>query len=91
VRPQRDGSYLVDGSVTVRDINRLFEWELPDDVATTVAGLVINQARIIPELNQTFIFHGFRFQVLRRQPNQITSVRVTPPAGAAAEAARRAQ
>jgi len=82
VRPQRDGSYLVDGSVTVRDINRLFEWELPDDVATTVAGLVIHQARIIPEVNQTFIFHGFRFQVLRRQRNQITSVRVTPPAGA---------
>ncbi|MGE0744846.1 MAG: HlyC/CorC family transporter [Rhodospirillales bacterium] len=88
VRPQRDGSYLVDGSVTVRDLNRLFEWDLPDDVAATVAGLVIHQARIIPEVNQTFIFHGFRFEVLRRQRNQITSVRVTPPAEAAAESVR---
>jgi Mg2+/Co2+ transporter CorB len=81
VRPQRDGTYVVDGGVTVRDLNRLFEWNLPDDVAATIAGLVIHEAKIIPEVNQTFIFHGFRFEILRRQRNQITSIRVTPPAG----------
>ncbi len=79
VRPQADGSYIVNGAVTVRDLNRRFEWNLPDEEAATIAGLVIHEARIIPEVGQTFVFHGFRFEILRRQRNQITLIRVTPP------------
>jgi len=79
VRPQPDGSFIVDGVVTIRDLNRQFDWRLPDDEAATIAGLVIHEARIIPEVGQAFSFHGFTFQVLRRQRNQITQLRIRPP------------
>ena len=78
VRPQKDGSWLVDGTVTIRDLNRRFEWRLPDEEAATIAGLVLHEARRIPEIGQVFAFHGFRFEILRRQRNQITSIKVTP-------------
>jgi Mg2+/Co2+ transporter CorB len=79
VRRQPDGSVNVDGVVTIRDLNRAMDWQLPDDDAVTVAGLVIHEAQTIPEPGQTFIFHGHRFQILRRQRNQITALRVSPP------------
>jgi Mg2+/Co2+ transporter CorB len=78
VRPQTDGSVNVDGSVPVRDLNRAMDWRLPDEEATTIAGLVIHEARSIPEAGQSFTFHGFRFQVLRRQRNRITALKITP-------------
>lgn len=87
VRAQPDGSYLVDGSVPIRDLNREYDWELPDAEASTIAGLVLNEARRIPEVGQEFTFHGFRFSVLRRQRNQITLLRVAPPKRAAIEQA----
>jgi Mg2+/Co2+ transporter CorB len=79
VRRQPDGSVVVDGQVAVRDLNRALDWDLPDEHAVTVAGLVIHEAQTIPEPGQTFIFHNHRFQVLRRQRNQITALRVSPP------------
>jgi len=79
VRPQVDGSFMVDGSVSVRDLNRRFEWHLPDHQAATIAGLVIHEAKVIPEAGQIFRFHGFRFEIARRERNQITSLRITPP------------
>ncbi len=78
VRPQPDGSINVDGSVTIRDLNRVTGWELPDDQANTVAGLVIHEARIIPEPGQAFTFHGYRFHVLRKNKNRLTALRITP-------------
>jgi Mg2+/Co2+ transporter CorB len=84
VRRQPDGSVNVDGSVTIRDLNRALDWNLPDDDWVTVAGLVIHEAQTIPEPGQTFIFHGHRFQILRRQRNQITALRVSAPLPAAA-------
>jgi Mg2+/Co2+ transporter CorB len=78
VRPQPDGSVNVDGSVPIRDLNRAMDWHLPDEEATTIAGLVIHEARIIPEPGQAFTFHGFRFHVLRRIRNRITALRITP-------------
>jgi len=78
VRQQLDGSLIVDGGVTIRDLNRLMDWDLPDEEAATVAGLVIHEARTIPEARQAFVFHGFRFEVLRRQKNRIAALRVTP-------------
>ena len=77
VRPQRDGSYMIAGGVTVRDLNRRFGWDLPDQEAATIAGLVIHESKVIPQVGQIFHFHGFRFQIARRQRNRITSVRMT--------------
>jgi Mg2+/Co2+ transporter CorB len=79
VRRQPDGSASVDGAVSIRELNRAMDWELPDHDAVTVAGLVIHEAQTIPDVGQTFIFHGHRFQVLRRQRNQITALKVSPP------------
>jgi Mg2+/Co2+ transporter CorB len=76
VRPQPDGSVNVDGTVPIRDLNRAMNWDLPDEEAVTVAGLVIHEAQAIPDPGQRFAFHGYRFQVLRRQRNQITALRV---------------
>jgi Mg2+/Co2+ transporter CorB len=77
VRAQPDGSYVINGDVTIRDLNRQFDWSLPDDEAATIAGLVLHESRSIPEVGQTFLFHGFRFEVLRRQRNQITALKVS--------------
>ncbi len=78
VRRQPDGSVNVDGAVPIRDLNRVMDWNLPDEEATTVAGLVIHEARSIPEVGQSFTFHGFRFRVLRRARNRITALRIQP-------------
>lgn len=77
IRPQPDGSINVDGSVPVRDINRAMDWDLPDDDATTIAGLVIHKARIIPEPGETFDVDGFRIQVLRKTRNRIVAVKIS--------------
>lgn len=79
VRRQADGSVMVDGWVAIRDLNRALDWDLPDDDAVTVAGLVIHEAQTIPKVGQTWTFHGHRFQVVKRERNQITALRVSPP------------
>ncbi len=78
VRRLRDGAVQCDGAVPIRDINRVMDWRLPDEEATTIAGLVIHEARAIPEVGQAFTFYGFRFEVMRKQRNRITSLKVTP-------------
>jgi Mg2+/Co2+ transporter CorB len=78
VRRQPDGSVNADGAVPIRDLNRVMDWNLPDQEATTIAGLVIHEARSIPEVGQSFTFHGFRFRVLRRERNRITALRIQP-------------
>ena len=78
VRQQLDGSLIVEGSVTIRDLNRAMNWKLPDEEAATIAGLVIHEARAIPETRQTFSFHGLRFEVLRKQRNRIAALRIEP-------------
>jgi Mg2+/Co2+ transporter CorB len=83
VRAQSDGSYLVDGRVTIRDLNRRFEWHLPDDEAATIAGLVIQIGRVIPYEGQIFIFNDFRFEVVSRRGNRLALIRITPPANEA--------
>ena len=78
LRPQTDGSFAVDGNVTIRDLNRALDWNLPDEEAVTIAGLVIHEAQSIPDVGQAFSFHGFRFRILRRRRNQITAISVQP-------------
>ncbi|MBM3522812.1 MAG: HlyC/CorC family transporter [Alphaproteobacteria bacterium] len=77
VRPQPDGSWLVDGTVTIRDLNRDLDWRLPDEPAATIAGLVMHESRIIPEIGQIFVFHGLRFEILRRKRNQVVLLRIS--------------
>lgn len=76
IRRQPDGAINVDGSVSIRDINRDMDWNLPDAEAVTIAGLVIHEAQTIPEPGQTFTFHGYRFEILRRNKNRITAIRL---------------
>lgn len=78
VRPQADGSYIVDGKVTIRDLNRDMGWNMPDEDYSTVAGLLLYESQRIPSVGQSFNFHGFRFDVLKKQRNQITLVKMTP-------------
>ncbi|WP_425100650.1 HlyC/CorC family transporter [Tropicibacter sp. S64] len=73
-----DGNYLIDGAMTIRDFNRATDWSLPDDEANTVAGLVIHEAQMIPTVGQVFSFHGFRFEVMARENNRITQLKVRP-------------
>ncbi|NQV54924.1 MAG: HlyC/CorC family transporter [Rhodospirillales bacterium] len=86
LRPQPDGSYIVDGHFTIRDLNRQLDWSLPDEEASTIAGLVLHESRRIPDEGQVFIFYGYRFEILRRMRHQITDIRLTPPKGSAASA-----
>ncbi len=77
VRQQKDGSVIVNGDVPVRDLNRAKDWNLPDEHAVTIAGLVIHESQTIPDIGRVFSFHGYRFEILKRYRNQITSVRVS--------------
>ena len=76
VTTETDGSIVVDGNVPIRDLNRALDWKLPDEEATTIAGLVIHAAQMIPDEKQTFTFFGKRFVVLKRQKNRITKLRI---------------
>jgi Mg2+/Co2+ transporter CorB len=78
VRQDSDGSIVVDGGVPIRDLNRAMDWQLPDEEATTIAGLVIHESKSIPEERQAFTFYGKRFIVLKREKNRITRLRIRP-------------
>ena len=76
VKPQPDGSLITDGSVTIRDLNRSLGWNLPDENANTIAGLVLHESKIIPEPGQEFRFFEIRFRVLQKKGNFISQLRL---------------
>ncbi|MFK7751221.1 MAG: HlyC/CorC family transporter [Sedimentitalea sp.] len=78
VTKTEDGQFVVDGAMTIRDLNRATDWSLPDEEANTVAGLVIHEAQMIPTRGQVFSFHGFRFEVTARDGNRITALKIRP-------------
>lgn len=78
VKTEADGSVVVDGSVPIRDLNRALGWDLPDEEATTIAGLVIHEAKLIPNEKQAFTFYGKRFVVLKRVKNRVEKLRIRP-------------
>jgi Mg2+/Co2+ transporter CorB len=78
VKQEADGSVVVDGTVPIRDLNRALDWNLPDEEATTIAGLVIHETQSIPEEKQAFTFHGKRFTVMKRDKNRIARIRIRP-------------
>jgi Mg2+/Co2+ transporter CorB len=77
ITPTEAGDYIIDGTRTIRDVNRALDWSLPDEEANTIAGLVIHEAQMIPSEGQVFSFHGFRFKVLERKENRISRLQVT--------------
>ena len=81
-----DGSFLIPGTAAIRDLNRQYDWDLPDEEAATIAGLVLHEAREIPEIGESFSLYGFTFEVRTRKRNQITRLRVIPPPGGGANA-----
>lgn len=81
VKHMPNGSYVIEGTVAIRDLNREFDWNLPDDEDySTLAGLILYESKMIPQVGQIFNFYGFRFKILKRHRNQVTEVRVYPPA-----------
>ncbi len=78
IRKSEDGQFLIEGAMTIRDLNRASDWNLPDEEANTIAGLVIHEAQSIPIVGQVFAFHGFRFEVIERKDNRITRLKVRP-------------
>lgn len=74
---QSDGSVIVDGATPVRDLNRKLEWSLTEEHATTIAGLVMNEVRRIPETGEIYMLYGFKIEILRRQRNQISLLKIT--------------
>ncbi|WP_370162295.1 HlyC/CorC family transporter [Limimaricola soesokkakensis] len=73
-----DGAYVIDGSMTIRDLNRRQDWNLPDEEANTIAGLVIHEAQMIPTEGQVFSFHGFRFEVIAKEENRLATLKIRP-------------
>lgn len=78
IKKSEDGQFLIEGAMTIRDLNRATDWTLPDDEANTIAGLVIHEAQTIPTAGQVFSFHGFRFEVMDRDQNRITQLKIRP-------------
>lgn len=78
LKPTEAGDYLIEGAMTIRDLNRLMDWNLPDDEANTIAGLVIHEAQTIPNEAQVFSFHGFRFEVVSRRENRLIQLKLRP-------------
>ena len=78
IAKSEDNNFLIDGSMTIRDLNRATDWSLPDEEANTIAGLVIHEAQIIPEIGQVFSFHGFRFEIIEREANRLTLLKIRP-------------
>ncbi len=78
IRKSEDNQFLVDGAMTIRDLNRATDWQLPDEEANTIAGLVIHEAQMIPTVGQVFSFHGFRFEVMQRDGNRVTKLKIRP-------------
>ena len=77
IRKQKDDSYIVDGSVNIRDLNREINTDFRSDIASTIAGFVINSVGIIPEIGKTFVLYGYKFEILKRQRVQITLIRIS--------------
>jgi Mg2+/Co2+ transporter CorB len=72
-----ENEFIIKGSATIRDINRELGWDLPDDHATTIAGLIIYQTEHIPDQGVHIIIYNIKFTILKRGGNKIEIVRAT--------------
>lgn len=72
-----ENSYLVDGEVSIRDLNRQNGWKISDEHMTTIAGYLLDMTMIIPEEGQQFIFNDFKFEIIKRTKNQLNLIKIT--------------
>jgi putative hemolysin len=76
IQPRPDGSFLVDGSLSIRDLNKWLGWNLPEDGYQTLAGLVLTLLGHLPETNEEVEWEGFHFRVEEMFAKAITRVRI---------------
>jgi len=74
---EKDGSLTVNGTTEIRNINRNYGWDLPDEEANTISGLIINESRSFPKKGQIFQFYGFKFEILDIYKNTISKIRIS--------------
>ena len=77
IRKLSENSYIVDGQVPIRDLNRKYGWHIEDDNAVTIAGYLLDMTRSIPQAGQKFIFGDFQFEVIKRDKNQLSQIKIT--------------
>lgn len=78
VRQTADGYYLLDGQMPIRDLNRMFNWNISDDNVVTIAGYLLDMTESIPEEGQKFVFDGFEFAIVKKVRNQLTQIKMRP-------------
>ncbi|WP_312060249.1 transporter associated domain-containing protein, partial [Pantoea septica] len=75
---QNDGSVLVEGSANVREINKAFNWHLPEQEARTINGMLLEALEEIPEINTRVELANYAVDILDVQDNMVKQVRITP-------------
>ena len=77
---ETDGSVIVQGTVSIREVNREMGWDLPEEDAVTMAGLVIDYARRIPDQGEVFSINGYTILILERDHTRLTKLhcRISP-------------
>ena len=76
ITPQEDGSFIIDGSASIRAINRALGWNLPIDEARTINGLITEEMEAIPDASVCWKVGNYRFEILSVQDNRIKSVKM---------------
>jgi Mg2+/Co2+ transporter CorB len=78
VHPQDDGSYLVDGGTSIRELNRTMTWELPQDGPKTVNGLILEHLENIPQPGTSLLVAGYPIEIVQTRDNVVKTARVSP-------------
>lgn len=79
IRKINNKSWIIDGQIPLRDLNRQLSWNIDDENAVTLAGYLLDATQSIPQQGQKFIFNGFEYEIIRRKKNQLSQIKVTPP------------
>ena len=78
IHPQEDGTYLVDGSANIRDLNRMMKWNLPTDGPKTLNGMIIEYLETIPEAGTSLLLAGYPLEIVQTTTNAVKTVRIDP-------------
>src|SRR5581483_4755219 len=78
VQPQEDGSYLVRGAMSLRDLNRRLQWHLPTEESRTVNGLILEYLEDIPEPGTSLMLNGYMIEIVRTRGTAVDVARIRP-------------
>jgi len=78
IQPQEDGSFFVDGSTTIRDINKQLDWELPAEGPKTINGVILEHLEDIPEAGTSLRINGYTFEITQVMDNAVKKVKIFP-------------